>query len=335
VTDENSPDVVLVSGNTSQSENSVAVNPNDPDNALNSNNSTGTPGGGINLYGANDLYTFDYGATWQGELEGAGGTNSGDPVALISESGRWLVGFITNSFGQGVAYSDDQGVTWISVNVSSGNTLDKNHMMIDNSITSPYKGYVYDAWTSFGGSNDNDIELCVSANEGESWSSPVNISNVVNAGSHNQGVNVQCGPNGEAYALWAIYDSWPADEKALGFSSHLTEAAPGIFQDHRQYQRNQEYRNRKRPQGKFIPVDGGGCIQGDFRGNVYAVWANVGVPGVNSGSDVDVYMIRSEDNGDTWSVPVRINQDPIGQGRNTISLGSQVIPYQVPQCCFL
>ena len=46
ITDD-SPDVVIISGNTSQSENSMFVNPNDDQNALNSNNSTSQPGGSL------------------------------------------------------------------------------------------------------------------------------------------------------------------------------------------------------------------------------------------------------------------------------------------------
>jgi len=56
---EDSPDVLLISGNTSQSENSVFVNPNDDNNPLNSNNSTNQPSGNITFYGAYYLYSFD------------------------------------------------------------------------------------------------------------------------------------------------------------------------------------------------------------------------------------------------------------------------------------
>jgi hypothetical protein len=49
---DDSPDVVIISGNTSQSENSIFVNPNDELNPLNSNNSTSQPGGGLTFYGS-------------------------------------------------------------------------------------------------------------------------------------------------------------------------------------------------------------------------------------------------------------------------------------------
>ena len=68
-------------------------------------------------------------------MNGAGGSNSGDPTTAISLTGRQYVGFIDNSNGQSVAWSADQGTTWTSVvaGVQNGDLLDKNHMWIDNS----------------------------------------------------------------------------------------------------------------------------------------------------------------------------------------------------------
>ena len=55
--------------------------------------------------------------------------------------------------------------------------------------------------------------------------------------------------------------------------------------------------------------------KGNYKGNIYIIWANNGIPGVDTGSDIDVYMIRSADQGSTWSAPIRVNQDPSGLGK--------------------
>ena len=56
--------------------------------------------------------------------------------------------------------------------------------------------------------------------------------------------------------------------------------------------------------------------EGPNRGTLYVVWANIGVPGINTGNDIDIYISNSTNQGDTWSTPVRVNQDPVGLGKN-------------------
>jgi hypothetical protein len=320
VTTDNSPDIPVTEINSTQSENSIFVNPSDKTNVLNSNNSTPSPVSGI--YGANDFYTFDEGQNWEGEVAGAGGENSGDPTTAISNSGRYFVGYIDNNYGQSVSYSDDQGATWTPVvaGVTSGgfsDMLDKNHMWIDNSVSSPYNGYLYDAWTSFGGTNDLQIEIVSSSTNGISWSSPANVSSAVNAGSHNQGVNLHTGPNGEAYGIWAIYDDWPTDESAIGFTRSLDGGSTWsegtrIIENIRGIRTSATSKSMRVNSFPCMTVD---ISNGPHRGDIYVVWTNIGVPGINLDGDIDVYMIRSSDQGFSWSAPIRVNQDIPGLGK--------------------
>ncbi|MFP4470619.1 MAG: GEVED domain-containing protein [Bacteroidales bacterium] len=314
---EDSPDVPVTEENSTQSENSIFADPTDPDHVLQSNNSTQNPVG--SLFGANYFFSYDFGATWDGSLQGAGGSNSGDPATAISLEGRQYVGFIHSNGGQGISYSDD-GENWTSVVCGSPpggwNILDKNHMWIDNSPVSPYAGNVYSAWTGFGNSNDSEIEFVYSDDNGLSYSSHMNISSAVNAGSHNQGVNLQTGPDGQVYAAWAIYDSWPSDESAIGFAKSYdggASFAPAerIITNIRGIRTSETSKNHRVNSFPVMAVDISG---GDMDGTIYIVWANIGVPGINSGSDIDVYIVRSEDEGETWSDPVKVNQDEPGQG---------------------
>ncbi len=316
ITDD-SPDIPVTNQNSTQSENSVFVNPLDPTNVLNSNNSTQNPVG--SLYGANDLYSFDSGETWQGKIQGVAGSNSGDPATAIGWSGRWFINYITNPGGQGIAYSDNQGATWTSRTVATnpGDLADKNHLWIDNSLTSPYEGNLYNAWTDFGGSYNNQIVISRSVDGGDTWSSRVPISTAVNAGSHNQGVNLQTGPNGEVYAVWSIYNSWPADEGALGFAKSLDggvtwQPATRIIQNIKGIRKTETKKNHRVNSFPSMAVD---ISNGPDRGNIYVVWANIGQPGVNTNVGIDVYMIRSTDQGATWSAPIRVNQNPFGQNK--------------------
>ncbi|MBK7030772.1 MAG: T9SS type A sorting domain-containing protein [Bacteroidales bacterium] len=317
----NSPDVQVTSSNSTQSENSVFISPDNGALILNSNNSTPQPSTG-SIYGADYLFSVDTASTWQGSFQGAGGGNSGDPTTCINDNGRWFVGFINNGSGQSVAYSDNQGTTWtvkVVANAPSGfgNMLDKNHMWIDNSPTSPYNGNLYNAWTTFGGANENEIGTSRSTDDGNTWSGVQHISSAVNAGSHNQGVNMKTGPNGEVYAVWAIYDSWPSDENALAMAKSLDggatwQPAYRIINNIKGIRNHNVTQNMRVNSFPSMAVD---ISDGENRGNIYVVWTNVNTPGVNTGQGVEVYLIKSEDEGVTWSTPVKVNSDPLGTGK--------------------
>lgn len=315
---EDSPDVPVAPSNTTQSEVSIFVHPADNQKVLNSNNSSANPM--TTFYGADALRSEDVGLTWGGTVQGPAGSNSGDPAALIGNNGWYYVNYINNSYGQSMDYSQNGGQSWTRVlvaNAGGGGILDKNHMWIDNSPISPYDGNMYCAWTDFGSSFDSEIGLSHSVNNGLSWSPVKNISAAVNAGSHNQGANISSGPNGEVYAIWAIYDGWPTDETAIGMARSLDggttwEPAERIVTDIRGIRNTGVGKNMRT---NSFPVCAADISGGDYNGNVYIVWCNVGVPGINTGSDADVYVVRSEDQGETWSEPIRINQDPAGLGR--------------------
>lgn len=321
VKSDDSPDVPVTSEPSTQSENSIFIDPNDNMVALNSNNSTPASGGSV--YGADYLYTMDLGETWGGSIQGPNSSNSGDPASCIGTDGRWYIGYISTSSGQDISYSDDQGASWTKVAVAPkpGNGFndlaDKNHMWIDTKVGSPYENYLYNAWTDFGGNADNQVVVKRSADRGETWDNKIVLSYGVSAGSHNQGVNISTGPNGEVYAVWTIYDGWPQDEKAIGFARSLDGGATWE-PSYRIIDNIKGIRNSEVPQNMRVnsfPVMAVDISDGPTSGNIYVVWTNVGVPGINTGSDRDVYMIKSTDGGATFGEPVRVNQDPIGQGK--------------------
>jgi hypothetical protein len=323
---QDSPDNCVTELNgTTQSENSVFINPEIEDEILNSNNSTDWNGLTVSsLFGADDRTSEDAGITWAGEISGAGHTNMGDPCVAIGLNGWWYCGKINSDFGQSVAWSSDQGTTWHDVVVDSvpspGNDiLDKNHLCIDNSPVSPFQGRLYDAWTNFVNGSPYSDQVMVSRSEdnGLTWKTALCISANVAAVTMCHGVNLQTGPDGEVYGVFSVYDTWPSDEVAIGFAKSLNGGsvfAPStrIISNIRGIRYSGTTKNMRVNSFPSMSVD---ITSGPHKGNVYIVWANTGVPGVNTGSDIDVYMLRSTDQGSTWSPPIKVNQDASGLGK--------------------
>jgi PKD repeat protein len=315
-----SPDLLVTTVNSTQSENSIFIKPGDYLSIFNSNNSTTNPVD--HLYGADYLQSSDGGGTWGGGIDGTGGDNSGDPTTGISLDGRYYSGFINNNSGQSVAYSINGGVTWSVVVCGTvanpgSQLLDKNHLWVDISPSSSYLGYVYNAWSAFLSSSAPQIRITRSTNGGSTWSTPVNVSSGVSAGSLNHGVNLHTGPNGELYVVWAIYDTWPSDETALGFTKSTDggasyATASRIISNIRGIRNSGTSKNQRVNSFPSMTVDISG---GPYNGTIYVVWTNIGVPGTNTGTDRNIYMIKSTNQGSNWSAPVKVNQDPIGQGK--------------------
>jgi hypothetical protein len=119
------------------------------------------------------------------------------------------------------------------------------------------------------------------------------------------------------YAVWSVYDSWPSDESAIGFTRSLDggatfEPAVKIIDNIRGIRTTETSKNHRVNSFPVMAVDISG---GSYNGNLYVVWTNIGIPGVNTNESIDVYMIKSSDNGTTWSTPSRINQNPYGEGK--------------------
>ena len=319
---DDSPDVPVDQTATTQSENSVVVKTNDNKILLNSNNATPNPSTG-SVYGTSYLTSGDGGETWGGVANnGPGGSNSGDPASCINLSGRYFIGYIDNASGQSVSYSDDAGTSWTVVkagNSPSGfsSMLDKNHLTVDISPTSSFKGNLYDGWTSFGGSDDSHVCVSRSITNGASWEPYVNVSTAIASSGQHQGVNLRTGTNGEVYAAFAIYETWPDDEGSIGLARSLDGGvtwlpATRIITNIRGIRNSGVPQNMRVNSFPSMAVD---LSNGPNRGAIYVVWTNIGVPGVNTGNDIDVYMIKSMDKGVTWSAAKKINQDAAGLGK--------------------
>jgi hypothetical protein len=313
----------LPTTNTTQSETSIDIHPLNSSILFASANATPWPVAGI--YGTGVYWTTDAGATpWTGFDNPPFGSNSGDPAAVIGVDGRFYVGYIANNDGQGIAVSTNNGANWTTYQVapSPGQLADKNHLYVDKTPTSPYVNRVYSSWTDFGGSNTDQVVIRWSSNFGQTWSGSINLSSSLSPGSHAQGVNINTGPNGEVYAAFAIYDGWPGGEDAIGFAKSTDGGVTwtrariyGALTPNNGF--NFGIRGNLKPTSirvasfPSMSVDRSG---GPYNGYIYITWPQRNV--APAGSDPDIVMIRSTDGGSTWSAPVRVNDDPINNGKD-------------------
>jgi hypothetical protein len=311
----------LPSPTATQSELSIDIHPLNANIIFASANATPWPVSGI--YGTGVYWTLDGGATnWSGFNNPPFGGNSGDPASAIGSNGYFYEGFIHSNGGQGAARSTNNGATWtaylISTVSSSSDLLDKNHLWIDKKVGSPYANRVYSAWTRFqsGHPNNNKVEVSYSSNNGETWSTPANVSAGVNSGSHDQGVNIQTGPNGEVYVTWAIYDQWGAGvygEDAIGFNVSTDGGATwGVA---RRIYAAANFGIRGNLKSTAIRVSSFPSMGVNrTTGHIYITWPQKTV--APAGTSPDIVLIKSLDGGLTWSAPVRVNDDPIANGKD-------------------
>jgi len=309
--------------NTTQSEMSIAVHPMDKNTVLASANTSNYPA--TVFYGTGAYWSTDHGQTWSGfDQPPSGNANGGDPAAAIDELGNFYIGSIAPNWGQGVMRSTNGGSSWTYFQIANptitdpDHLLDKNHLAVDNSPTSQFHGTLYSAWTDFGQAFPNwpvRIARSQSTNHGTSWEPPQTIS----FNTWSQGVNIQTGPTGQVYATWAHpQGASPYTERSLGFNRSFdggaTWGTPTVPIDIIYGIRTpntgpyfQPYNIRT----NSFPSMAVSQISGD----IYIVWTNVGVPGVNIG-DPDIYLIKSTNGGANWGSPIRVNNDQSGNGAN-------------------
>jgi hypothetical protein len=307
--------------NTTQSEMSVDVHPANNNIVFGSANASNWPVSTI--YGTGVYWSLDGSSSWTGFDQPPFGSNSGDPVSVIGQDGKFYENYISGPGGQGVAVSTNNGVNWSTYTVAPnpGSLADKNHFMVDKTPSSPYLHRAYCVWTDFGGTNNYDAVVRYSTNFGQTWSSSINLSNGL-ASYLNQGANVQTGPNGEVYATWTVYigSSVNDGEDGIGFAKSLDGGATWSAPMYVYQQTNFGIRTTSLP-GKGIrcnsfpsmAVDRSG---GPNNGTIYITWAQRGV--APAGSDPDVVFVKSTNGGTNWTTPVRVNDDAMSNGKDQI-----------------
>ncbi len=288
-----------------QNESAIFINPADPSHIV----------GGSNDYregGANCgwFVSFDRGESWEsGLVDGLDIFGfSGDPTVVIDNNGIVYMGgihfdrdeprrgalFVSRSEDGGLNWEDP---SWVVIHEDDDNPPfeDKPFLGIDNT-GGEYEGNIYISWTRYG---TGQIHFSRSTDGAESWSEPMRLT-----GSRGQGSVPVVGPDGEIYVIWKNYSrdqvvGRMSDDGGESFSDLFvvaeTDQIPGVLEP-------TEFRTHS------LPSSGVDQSDSETSGRVYVTWAD------HANGDADILLSFSDDQGENWSDPLRLNDDEAENG---------------------
>lgn len=247
----------------------------------------------------------------------------GDPVTIVDTAENYYYFHLSNpSSGNFIdrivcQKSTDFGQTWNDgsyMGLNGEKVQDKHWVVVDRTNNNMYATWtefdIYGAWNP-GGVTDADssrILFSKSTDAGLSWSQAKRINEVCgdvwDSDGTTEGAVPAVGPNGEIYVAWAGPEGLTFDRSTDQGETWLDE---DIFVDDFPGGWDYEIPGISRCNG--LPITVCDLSGGSHHGNIYINWTDQG----NGLDDTDVWMAKSTDGGDTWSGPIRVNDDPPGK----------------------
>jgi hypothetical protein len=316
----------------SPNEVSVAINPTNPDHIVASAQSN---------RGNMTYLSEDGGSTWKTVATANPGKRiQGDDFVAFTSDGLALHAYIAfnGHLGKRPARAETgifvrtskDGVTWSDAvpvidHVNSTQPFeDKPSLRADNGKDSKHKGNIYVAWSKFDkyGTKDPNCKTHIyfsrSKNNGKTFSPAHRISETPgdcqDKSETVMGTSIAVGPKGEVYVVWAgpkgiAFCKSTDGGFTFGKEKILTETPGAWYFD---------IEGIGRANG--CPVIGVDHSDGPNRGTIYVNWGDKRNDHRKRGwwrwSDPDIFCMSSKDGGDTWSEPLRVNDDPKKNGKD-------------------
>lgn len=297
---------ILVSNSNAPNEPSIIINPQNPLQMV----------AGANL--DNVYYSSDGGFTWsENQLSSTLGV-WGDPTITVDTAGNFYFLHLSNpASGNWIdrivcQKMDDFSQTWSDgsfMGLNGTKAQDKQWPIVD-----PITNNIYVTWTQFdeyGSSNTLDSSIILfskSIDAGLTWSNAIRISknagDCIDSDNTTEGAVPAVGPNGEVYVAWAGPSGIMFDKSIDQGNTWLDEDVfisniPGGWD----YSIPAIYRCNG------LPITCCDISNGPQRGTIYVNWTDQR----NGNDDTDVWLVKSTDGGNTWSLPIRVNDDSIGK----------------------
>ena len=298
---------VMISDLFSPEEPSITMNPKNPDVLM--------AGANIRSY----YFSDDGGQTWtRSDLVSNQNGVYGDPCLITDTagnffyihlanppSGNWIDRIVCQRYNMATHTWNDGSY----MGLNGDKDQDKAWGVVDSATNT-----LYVTWTQFdkyGSGNSNDfsnIMFSKSTDNGETWSPALQINEVsgdcLDSDNTTEGAVPAVGPNGEVYVAWAGPAGIVFDRSADGGQTWLAHDVfvsdqpggwdfniPGIY----------------RCNG--LPITCCDISNSAYRGTIYVNWTDQR----NGFDDTDVWLAKSVDGGNTWSSPIRVNDDTPGR----------------------
>lgn len=277
-----------------------------------------------NYMNAGCYVSTDGGLTWlYGDTLNAPSSldQRGDPAPCIDKNGTMIYTHLTSTTnfgglkGMGANYSTNNGLSWSATfDITLNANVDKNMAATDDTPTSPFYGNSYMAFTIFAGSAGNG-RFSRTTNSGLTWD-PILVLNTTPANHFAQGHDVRVARNGNVYVCWTAGNSAsPFTEDFMGFAKS-TNGGVNFTVTENAYDVNGSRSTSYNGWG--IRTNGFPRIDVDKTTGPRSGWIYIVSPQINlapAGSDADVILHRSTDEGVTWSPGIRVNQDALNNGK--------------------
>lgn len=286
---------------------SICVNPLNPMQIM--------AGSNLNFW----YYSEDGGYTWIfDELVSPDYGVWGDPVIIADTAGdfyffhlsnpvvgNWIDRIVCQKF-------DKQTKTWNNgsfMGLNGTKAQDKHWAVVD-----PTTNAIYVTWTQFddygssSSSCQSNIRFSKSLDAGQSWSEAITINEVhgdcIDSDNTVEGAVPAVGPNGEVYVSWAGPAGIVFDRSLDG---GLTWLENDIFVVDQIGGWDVDIPGIQRCNG--MPVTVCDLSNGPNHGTIYINYTDLS----NGSNDNDVWLVKSTDGGNTWSAPLRVNDDDPGK----------------------
>jgi len=265
-------------------------------------------------------YSFDGGKTWQTKSLTSNLGVYGDPCIVADNKGSFYYFHLANPDKTGwgskrfldrmvVQKSIDGGKTW-SDGVGIGKNEHPKQQDKEWATVNHLNDEIYLTWTEFDkyGSKDEKhksrILFSKSTDNGESWSSTKVLSeiegNTLDDDKTVEGAVPTVGVNGEIYVSWSV-------NQKIYFDKSLDNGKTWLKKD---------IEVCSQPNGWNFNVPGFSRVNGmpvtctdisnsKHKGTIYINFSDQR----NGENDTDIYLVKSTDNGKTWSNPLKVNND--------------------------